>query len=298
VFPLRAIQPSPLAGIVMMLASTGVFVTMNTIIKLIGPGYDPILLTFIRNLVASLVIVPFIVHSGGMAVLRTNRPWMHAARSLGGVVSTILYFYAFVRLPLADVMVISQSVPLIVAMLAAVVLKEHVGMRRWAAICVGFVGVLVTLNPTAAIRPEVLVAIAAAAIWAVTILVLRSLGRTESPYTVVFYYMVSGTVLTALALPWVWRTPPFDVLLMLAVAGVLGAFGQILMTYAFKLADASLVAPFNYTSILWGIGIDLAVWHLAPSTTTLWGAAIITAAGLYLLHREGLRRKSTPPKES
>ena len=296
-FPPRAVQPNPIAGIVMMLASTGVFVTMNVIIKLIGPSYDAIQVTFIRNMVASLVVVPFIVHSGGLPILKTSRPWMHAARSLGGIVSTVLYFYAFVRLPLADVMVISQAVPLIVAMLAAVILKEQVGIRRWGAIFVGFIGVLVTLNPTTAIRPEVFVAIAAAAIWAVTVLVLRSLGRTESPYTVVFYYMVSGTVLTGMLMPWLWQPLPIDVLAMLAVAGVLGAFGQILMTYAFKLADASLISPFNYTSILWGIGFDALVWSLAPSSTTLWGAAIITSAGIYLLHREGIRRKQ-PPEES
>ncbi len=289
---------NPLAGIVMMTAATGFFITMNTLIKLVGPSYDPIQVTFIRNLVASFVIIPFIVRAGGMRVLKTGRPWLHAARSIGGVVSTVLYFYAFVRLPLADVMVISQAVPLFVAMLAALILKEQVGRRRWAAISVGFIGVLVTLDPSGAIRPEAMVAVAATALWAMTVLVIRSLGSTESPYAVAFYYMVSGTLLTALVMPWVWRTPSPDVLAMLVIAGVLGAFGQILMTYALKVAEASVVSPFNYTSILWGMMFDLLVWGMAPGTATLIGATIITSAGLYLLHREGLRRKSRPPAGS
>lgn len=282
----------------MMVAAVGFFASMNVAVKLIGPDYHPIQVTFMRNLVAAIVIVPFILRTGGLSVLRTKRPWGHAARSLGGIIGTVLYFYAFVHLPLADVMVISQAVPLFVALLAVMILKEKVGWRRWAAISVGFVGVLVTLDPTGQIHPAALMTVLATAFWAGTILLMRSLGRTESPYAVVFYYMVAGAVLTAVALPWVWRAPPPDVYALFVIAGVLGAFGQILMTYALKFAEASLVSPFNYTAILWGMIFDLAIWGVAPDAATLWGAAIVTVAGLYLVHRERLLRKVRPPAGS
>jgi drug/metabolite transporter (DMT)-like permease len=278
-------------GIIMMLAAIGFLATMNVMIKLIGPGYHPAQVTFLRNMVAAMVIVPFILNSGGMTVLRTKRPWGHAARALFGVIGNICYFYAFVRLPLADVMVISQAVPLFVAMMAVVFLREQVGWRRWAAIGVGFIGVLVTLDPTGSVEPAALVTVVATIFWATTILLMRSLGRTESPYAVAFYYMVAGTLMTALVQPWIWRPPPPEIYALLIAAGVFGAFGQVLMTYALKLAEASVVSPFNYTAILWGVIFDLAVWGVTPSTATLWGAGIITVAGLYLFHREGMRRR-------
>jgi len=277
-------------GILMMMAAVGFLGAMSVMIKLIGPDQNPIQVTFFRNIVAALVIVPFILKSGGITVLRTKRPGMHGARALCGVIGNILYFYAFARLALADVVVISQAVPLFVALMAVLFLGEGVGWRRWAAIAVGFVGVVITVNPTGEVAPATLATVVATVFWATTMLLMRSLGRTESPYAVAFYYMVAGTVMTALALPWVWQSMPYEVYWYLAGAGVFGAFGQILMTYALKLAEASVVSPFNYTAILWGVLFDLSIWGVAPSARTLTGAVVITAAGLYLFHREGLRK--------
>ena len=282
---------NPMLGILMMMAAVGFLGAMSVMIKLIGPGQNPIQVTFFRNIVAALVIVPFILRSGGIIVLRTKRPWMHGARALCGVIGNTLYFYAFARLALADVVVISQAVPLFVALMAVVFMGEGVGWRRWAAISVGFAGVVITVNPTGEIAPATLATVVATVFWATTILLMRSLGRTESPYAVAFYYMIAGTVMTALALPWVWQPMAHEVYWYLVGAGVFGAFGQILMTYALKLAEASVVSPFNYTAILWGVLFDLSIWGVTPSAQTLAGAAVITAAGLYLFHREGLRKR-------
>ena len=288
---IRGRTPSnAMLGIFMMLAAIAFLGFMSVMIKLIGPDYHPAQVGFLRNIVAALVIVPFVLRAGGMTILRTGRPGMHFIRSLAGVVGNVCFFYAFARLPIADVVVISQAVPLIVALMAVMFLREAVGWRRWAAISVGFLGVVVTVNPTGAIEFATLVTLVATFLWALTILLMRSMGSTESPYAVAFYYMVIGTVLTALVQPWVWKTPTAEVWALLAAAGVFGAFGQILMTYALKLAEASVVSPFNYTAILWGVLFDLAIWGVAPSPETIAGAAIITVSGLYLVHREGLRR--------
>lgn len=275
-----------------MMAAVAFLAAMNVAIKLIGPDYHPAQVTLLRNIVAAAVIVPFILKAGGVATLKTKRPWAHVARALNGTLGNILFFYAVARLAVADVMVISQAVPMFVAVMAVLVFKERVGWRRWAAISVGFLGVVVTVNPTGEVHPATLVTVVATMLWASTMLQLRSLGRTESPYTVVFYYMIAGTLMTAVLQPWVWRTPPPDVLMLFIAAGILGAFGQLLMTYALKVAEASVVSPYNYTAIIWGMIFDLAVWGVTPEAATLWGAAIITAAGLYLFHREALRKRS------
>ncbi|MBT6095663.1 MAG: DMT family transporter [Rhodospirillaceae bacterium] len=283
---------NPLLGIAMMMAAIGFLGAMSVMIKLIGPDYHPVQVTFVRNIVAALVIVPIILKNGGVQLLRTKRPWMHGARALFGVAGNVLYFYAFARLALADVVVISQAVPLFVALMAVVFLREAVGWRRWAAISVGFVGVVVAVDPTGTIETATLATVAATVFWATTMLLMRSLGRTESPYSVAFYYMVAGTLMTALALPWVWQPLSMEIYLLLAAAGVFGAFGQVLMTYALKVAEASVVSPFNYTAILWGIVFDLTIWGVTPSAETMTGAAIITAAGLYLFRREALRKRT------
>ena len=189
-----------------MMSAAVLFLTaMNAAIKIIGPDYHPAQVAFVRNLIAAVVIVPFILKSGGGRVLRTRRPWAHAARSLGGVIGNILFFYSFVRLPLVEVMVISQAVPVIVALLAAMILKEKVGWRRWGAIVTGFIGVIVTIDPVGSVEPATWAAVGGTALWAGTILMMRSLGRTESPYAVAFYYMVTGTIMTAALQPWIWQ---------------------------------------------------------------------------------------------
>ena len=270
----------------MMLLAIGLLSSMNVFVKLIGPDYHPVQVTFIRNIIAALVIVPFILRGGGVSILRTRRPWGHAARVAAGTIGNICYFYAFARLPLADVMVISQAVPLFATVMAVMFLSERVGWRRWTAIAVGFVGVVLALDPTGTIGPASLVTVFATVCWASAILMLRSLGRTENPYTVTFYYMVAGTVLTGLVLPWLWVTPSWQVMVLFVGAGVLGAFGQLAMTYALKLAPASVVSPFNYSAILWGIAFDLVIWNAWPTLPTLAGAVVISFAGLYIFRRE------------
>ena len=275
----------------MMVLAVGLLSSMGLVVKLIGPDYHPAQVTFIRNIFAALVILPFVLRAGGVTVLRTQRPWGHGARMLAGTVGNICYFYAYARLPLVEVMVISQAVPLFATVMAVLFLRERVGWRRWSAISVGFIGVVLALDPGGTVALASMVTVFATICWASAILILRSLGRTESPYTVTFYYMVAGTVLTGVAMPWVWVTPSMEVMALFVAAGILGAFGQLAMTYALKLAEASVVSPFNYSAILWGVIFDMAIWNLWPTWQTLAGAAVISAAGLYIFRREaGLRQ--------
>ena len=278
-------------GILMMMAAVALLTVMNVLVKLIGPAYHPTQISFIRNAVAALVLLPLLLRSGGPAILKTSRPGTHFIRGLFGVTGNILYFFAFQRLPVGDVIVISQAVPLFVTIMAIVFLGEAVGLRRWMAVTAGFLGVLIAINPTGTIEIATLLAVAATALWAATILLVRALASTESPYTIAFYFMVLGALITGAVQPWYWQTPPWEMVWMFAGVGVVGAGGQLLMSYALKLAEASIVSPFNYTAILWAIAFDAVLWGVLPTWTTLSGAAIITGAGIYIFRREAALHK-------
>ena len=282
-------------GILMMIAAVALLTVMNVLVKLIGPDYHPTQVSFIRNVVAALVLLPLLLRSGGPTILKTRRPGTHFIRGLLGVAGNILYFFAFQHLAVGDVIVISQAVPLFVTVMAIVFLGETVGLRRWLAVTAGFIGVLIAVNPTGTVEAATLLAVVATGLWASTILLVRSLAATESPYTIAFYFMVLGALITGAVQPWYWQTPPLELLWLFIGVGVAGAGGQLLMGNALKLAEASIVSPFNYTAIVWAIAFDAVLWGVLPTWTTLVGAAIITAAGIYIFRREAVLRKKPQP---
>lgn len=281
----------PAFAILIMVVAVAMLVAMNTLVKIIGPDYHAFQIAFLRNVVAAVVLIPFVLKSGGMAVLRTRRPGLQLIRSISGLVGVCCFFFAVQRLPVAEVMVISQAVPLFVTALAVPLLAEKVGWRRWSAVALGFVGVLLALGPAGEVSVAALIAVLGTALWSITILAVRKLGATDSPAATTFYYMVFGTLVAGLVQPWVWRMPPADLWLLFAGAGILGAIAQLLIAHALRIGEASVVSPFNYTAIVWGITIDLAIWGAYPGVWTLAGAAVITAAGLYIFRREA---RTTP----
>lgn len=276
-----------------MIAAVASLTTMSALVKFVGPEYHPTQITFIRNCIAMVVIVPFLFHAGGLQVLKTKRPGLHFSRSMAGTVGNTLFFFSFQYMTVGDVIVISQAVPLFVTIFAVLLLGEKVGIRRWMATAIGFAGVVIAVNPTGNFEIASLVAVVATALWASTILLMRRLGTTESPYTVAFYYMLTGSIVTACFQPWVWVTPSTNAMLIFLGIGISAAFGQILMSTALKLAKASVVSPFNYTGILWAVAFDFMLWSVIPAWTTILGAAIITATGIYIFHRESLVRQKT-----
>lgn len=282
----------------MMIMAVAFLTTMNMLVKIIGPAYHPAQITCLRSLIALLVIAPFLIRAGGFRVLRTKRPGLHLIRSLAGTMGNILYFYAFQHMSVGDVVVISQAVPLFVTIFAVIFLSEKVGIRRWVAVTVGFLGVVIAIDPAGNFEAISLVAVAGTCIWASTILLMRKLGETESPYAVAFIFMCVATLISAGFLPWVWVTPTPMVMLLLVGVGVTGALGQMLMTASLKFAEASVVSPFNYTGILWAIGFDLVLWGVIPAWTTMVGAAIITATGIYIFRREAYVRKLRRQEEA
>ena len=278
-------------GILLMVIAVGCFAATNMFVKLIGPTYHPVEAVFFRNLITAVLTVPFILSFGGLRILRTRRAGIHAIRTVTGVISNVCYFYAYQRVALADGMAIAMSVPIFATLFAIPLLGEKVGLHRWLAIIVGFGGVMIALNPQGDIQTGSLYALAGTLFWAVALPYVRMLGATESPYTVVFHYMWASTLMAACFLPFVWVTPTGHVMMLYLATGLVGTVGQICMTYALKLAAASIIAPFEYTKIGWAILFDLALWGASPSFTTLLGAGIVMVTGLYILYRETRHRK-------
>ena len=282
----------PALAIAIMITAVMALVATNVCVKLIGPDINAVQVVFIRNVIAVFVLFPFVLRDGGVASFRFRKPGLQLVRAFCGITGIACYYYGVQRISVGEVTVISQAAPLFVAALAVPVLKESVGWRRWSAILLGFIGVVVTLGPVGQVGLAGLVVVVGALLWAITLLTVRLLGKTESPAATTFYYMVFGTMLTGVAQPWVWTTPPSDLWILFVMAGLFGALGQLLVAHALRVGEASIVTPFNYTSIIFGMMADFVLWHVFPSVWTLGGAAIITLAGLYLFRREAVVKKT------
>lgn len=282
-------------GILAMLAAIGLFSTMDAIIKSIHDHVGTVQILFFRSLFALLPLLPVIRAEGGAAALRTRRPWAQLAYGLLMMGFLLCFFTALGLLPLADVYAVNFASPLFITALSLPLLGEPVGPRRWAAVLVGFAGVLVILRPGAGVLTlGGLVALAAAAFYALGMIQVRRLARTETSGSIVFWFCVIGTAASALLLPFLWRAPrPLDWPLLAAV-GILGGLGQVLVTHAYRLAPAALVSPFQYTSMLWGLAYGAVLFGDRPDAMTLLGSAVVIGSGIYLLQREARRRRAVP----
>jgi drug/metabolite transporter (DMT)-like permease len=279
-----------LRGILCVLIATACFAIMDSLVKWVAPRIPVMQIVFFRSLFAFVPITLLIIRNGGIATLRTNRLGGHARRSLCGVVSLAGFIYAFGHMPLADVVGIGFSAPLFITALSVPLLGERVGVRRWSAVLVGFVGVLIMVRPGSGVfDPAAAVALGATVLYALAMISIRSLGRSESTGAIAFYYTLLCSVIGTAFLPFQWVTPaPLDAVL-LVVIGLIGGCGQLLITSAFRNAPAAVIAPFDYVSMLYVSLIGYAVWGDVPDRALLIGAVIVIASGLYILHRETRR---------
>ena len=273
-------------GILSMVGAVGALAAMQMFVKLTGTTYSPFQAVFFRNAVACVLLVPVMLWRNGAASFRTDRPLGHFGRSLSGVMGNASFYFAYSQIALSDGMAIAMAMPIFATILAIPFLGERVGARRWTAIVIGFVGVLVALNPAGSFKIGSLFALFGTMLWALSLIQIKKLAQTESPFLIVFYYMVTGFLVSIVILPFVWITPTPLHLVYYISAGVVGAAGQLLMTYAMKFAPAAVVTPFEYTSIIWAVLFDLLIWGVLPSLTTVFGAGIVIMTGLYIWHRE------------
>lgn len=278
------------------------FTVLDAMVKyLAARGYSTWQLVFCRSLFSFVVILPLVGAQGGRRALVTQRPLDHLFRGAVGMAALWCWFYAYRNIPLADAYALSFSAPLFMTALSVPMLGEPVGRHRWSAVLVGLVGVLIMVQPGGGVFDvSTLVVLLSAFLYALAIILLRGLGATETTLGTVFYFTLFCTLVSALSLPLTGRLPQSagDAGLLVAI-GLLGGVAQLLLTEAYRSAPVALVAPFDYSAMLWAVLLGMAVFGERPGWPVLSGAAVVIASGLYILHREsarggGLRRPAEP----
>jgi len=269
------------------------FSVMLALAKILSEKHSVIEIAFYRNLIGCIPFLLMIFAFGRREILVLQaRPSMVGLRAVFGVFSLILTFTAFSLMPMADATTLLFTSSLFIPFLALFILKESVGPWRWIAVICGFIGVLFMTRPGGEVNGlGVLVALSAAFIQAVMAILLRYLSRFESPETISFYFLVIGTVLTALPLPFIAVTPTLREVPLLFGVGLSGAAAQWLLSLAFKHTRATTVTVFNYSSIIWSTLFGWLIWSDWPLPGVFVGAAIVITANLVIVWRES--RKGT-----
>jgi drug/metabolite transporter (DMT)-like permease len=256
-----------------------------------GRGVPVLEIIFFRNAFAFVPVLIYVGRTSGFSVLKTKRPGGHLARSIVGLTGMVCGFSAVGLLPLTQSTALSFSSPLFMTALSALILKEPVGPHRWAAVAIGFVGVLIMVHPDPSrfAGVGVILALVGAVAAAGAMIAIREIGRTEPGPTIVFYFTLAGMVLGLASLPFGWVIPDLATLGLLILAGLIGGVGQLLLTEALRRAAVAVVAPFDYTQLVWASLLGFFVWGETPQTLTLVGAIVVAASGVYILLRETRR---------
>ncbi len=287
----------PLRGIAVRCVMVAIFALMATLIKLTATrGVGVIEIVFYRNLFSLPVILLSLVAGRRPASVRTKRPGAHLIRAVIGLSSMLLTFQALTMLPLVEATTIGFTAPLFATILSAALLRESIGRRRWAAVAVGFIGVLVVAQPGDFELPlaGVVVALVGAITVSTVTITIRQIGATEAATTTVFWFAVAGVLAGGLAMPFVARLHDPATWLLLVLIGSTGAIAQLLQTYSLRIAPVSVLAPFDYSQLVWALALTWLVWGTLPSGSTIAGGGLIAASGLYTAWREH-RRRITPP---
>ena len=286
----------PVRAALTLAAAILCFSGQDVALKWLSTDYGIAQSLFFGRILAVPLALWLALRAGTLAQLRTRRPFRHLLRA-GCTISDMTMFVASISLmPLADTITIGFAAPLIMTVLSVFLLKERVGPRRWAAVIVGFLGVVIVMQPSGAgYGPPALFALGSATAFATVLILTRSLAATESVPCLMFWN--SGIVSAAMAVAMLpsWRTPTGLDLGIFAINAATGAIGQKLITEAFRLGEVSLLAPIQYTSLLWAAFFGFLVFGDKPTLTLLFGASIIIASTLYIVEREArLARRAGP----
>jgi len=294
---------SLLKAVLLKLIAAFLFAMMSVLVRWVGERYPVGQVVFYRSAFAILpVVIIYAWRRELMAAIRIGRPFRHLGRGLTAVGAMFCNFSSLARLPVVDATAISYVSPLFTVALSAIFLKERVRIYRWSAVIVGFAGVLVMLSPHLDVGRSAAnsVAVAGAVFGLVgaffsagSTVQTRALAKSETTSSIVLYFSIICAVAGLATLPFGWLTPTWPELAALIAIGIFGGLAHIFLTESYRLAEASLVAPFDYTSMLWALLLGYLVFGELPDALVFVGAAIIASAGLFVIWRErqlGLQR--------
>jgi len=283
----------PLRGIALMLAALAFFSCSDAASKLMTASLPAVEVAWLRFCVFTLLMLGVTVFSGGRSALRSRRPGLQALRALGVMGSSILFIMGLAFLPMAEATAISFVSPLMVTALSIPILGEVVGWRRWSAVAVGLLGVLIVVRPgTGAFDTAAIFPLLSAASWAVALVVTRKMSGADGPLVALTYAAIVGLLVTSAIVPFEWVNPGWREIGLALVTGGASTIAQWLVVLAFQKARASVLAPFSYSQLVWSGLLGFLVFGSVPDGWTLIGAAVIIASGLYTAHRERTVRVS------
>lgn len=293
-FDIAGSKPStagdPSAGIRLILACVFSFAAYNAVIKWLSSDYGAFQILFLRGLVGLLLGLAVIVWLGRLRSLRSERPGLQITRGLLGLGSNLLFIIAFRTMPLGDAMAIAYAAPLFVTALSVPLLGEGVGFHRWVAVVVGFIGVLLVVKPGGGmIQSGALYAVLGTLLYALMMIATRRLGGSDDAFCTMIWSLMIYTGASLFVAPFKWQTPDLTDMALFILVGALSGFGMLLFMRAYALAPVSLLAPFDYTGLVWGILLGWLIWSDLPDVITLIGVVTIAASGLYIVHRERIR---------
>lgn len=285
-FGLWSRQTPALRGIVLMCVSTVAFSVMHGLVRFVSDVLPPFQIAFFRNLFGLMFLMPLLLRSR-FKLLRTNRIGLHALRGVINIGAMLMFFTALSISPLAKVTALSFTAPIFMAVLAVIVLGERFRIYRWLAILLGFIGMLIILRPGfVAIDTGALLVTGAAALWAVAMILIKILSRTDSSLTIVAYMGIFLGAFSILPALWVWQPFGLQTLGWMALIGLFGTIAQMSLSQALKETDPTALMPFDFLKLIWTALIGAWFFAEIPDVYTLIGATVIFASGLFIAFRE------------
>jgi drug/metabolite transporter (DMT)-like permease len=286
----RINRENPLRGIALMLIALACFSCSDAASKAMTATLPAIEVAWLRFVVFMLLMLSSAALGGGLDAVRSQRPGLQVIRGLGVLGSSVFFIMGLRYLPMAEATAISFVSPVFVTALSIPLLREVVGIRRWMAVVVGLIGVLIVVRPgTGAFEASALLPVFSALSWAVALVVTRKMSSSDGPIVALTYAAVVGLIVTSALVPFDWVTPGWREIGLGLVTGVASTVAQLLVVLAFRHANASVLAPFSYSQLIWSALLGFAIFGNVPDSWTIVGAAVIIASGLYTAHRERVR---------
>ncbi len=274
-------------GIASSLFAVFCFSIADATAKWLGQSYAPIQIVFLRYVFGLIPVALLVWRSGGLRALKTRRPFAHGLRALLLFASLLALFTGLRGLPLAEAISIAFTAPLFVTALSGPVLGEPVRPRRWAAVVIGLIGVLIIVRPgTAAFQFDALYILTGALCFSLAMLVTRRMAKTETNVAMLAYTTLGAGIVSLPLMPFVWRQPAAGDVWLFVLIGMVGGTAAYLLIAAYRNAPAAVVAPFEYTALVWAALFGWIVWQERPEPLVWLGAAIIALSGLYITYRE------------
>lgn len=272
-----------LLGALLVVIAELCMASMGAVVKFLGQSLPHEMTVFARNLAGLFVLAPLL--SRKSFVWRTNVLHLHLLRSLAGVAAMYCFFYAIIHLPLADGMLLKMTAPLFMPVIALLWLHESVTSWTIYALLLGFIGVWIIVDPTGEINWIALVGVAGGLLAALAKVSIRRLSRTEPTTRIVFYFAITGTLVSAIPAMLVWKQPADIEILMMVLMGILGTAGQLALTRAYSVSNAGTVAPLTYFSVIFGGIYGYVFWAEIPDRQFVFGAVLIALAGVMTLKK-------------